>query len=170
MILRFFTYFGISAFFAVLQTNVLHLFVGNGTYPVPDIAFLVLVFVSFTQGAMMGQLLGFSSGLVFDFMSLSPFGFNAFVKTVTGYIIGRFKGIILLDNVFLPMVVVAIALLLRAFISLLLALFLGQISVVQRIISFDFLIEFFMTFALAPLIFWPLKGLSSILFARRTYR
>jgi rod shape-determining protein MreD len=90
MIALFFATFGRAAVLGILQTNILQLFSMAGMFPIPDFSFIVLVYFAFTQGAMSGQLMGFASGILLDCLSLSPFGFNAFVRTACGHSIGRF--------------------------------------------------------------------------------
>lgn len=170
MILYFLSFFGIAVACGILQTSILHVFAFSSFFPIPDLAFIVLVYVAFTQGEMLGQVLGFTSGIVLDFLSLAPFGFNAFVRTVMGHAIGRFKGVILLDSIFLPMSIVSLSLVVKAIVSIVLAMIIGQTSVTQRIFSTDFVLDFFLTVLLAPAMFLPLKGLSRLLMDRKAYR
>ena len=169
MIIYFVVFFGIASMCTVLQTNIPLFFSIAGLFPIPDLAFIVLVYISFIQGEMMGQVLGFTSGVVMDCLSLSPFGFNAFVHTVMGHIVGRFKGVILLDTVFLPIAVVAIAFFAKTIVCIGMAFLLGQAFIIQRIVSLDFLLQFVFTILLSPFVFYSLKGLSSILLMRKAY-
>ncbi len=83
-------------------------------HTVPDLALGVLVYVSYVNGAMTGQTLGFSSGLIIDFISASPLGFNALVRTVVGALTGLLKGTFFLDVAVLPMALCGAATLAKA--------------------------------------------------------
>ena len=84
---------------------------------VPDLALGVLVYVSYVNGVMTGQTLGFGSGLIIDFISAAPLGYNAFVRTIIGAISGILKGTFFLDVIVLPMVLCASATVAKAIIS-----------------------------------------------------
>jgi rod shape-determining protein MreD len=170
MLLYFCTFFGVASAFTILQTSVVHFFPMAAYLPLPDLAFCVLVFIAFLQGEMQGQLLGFSTGLVFDCLSLAPFGFNAFIRTVMGYVIGRFKGVILLDNMLLPMAIVALAMLVKTVVSVIAALVLGQTGVLVRVFSVDFVIEFLLTVVFAPLVYLIVRSLGGAILSRKAYR
>jgi rod shape-determining protein MreD len=88
----------------------------------PDLALIVLVFLALRRGSMTGQVTGFLSGLAVDALSLSPLGFQAFIRTVLGFLYGRFHGTIFLDPVLMPMAAVMVATVLKALLSGLLML------------------------------------------------
>lgn len=84
---------------------------------VPDLTLGVLVYVSYVNGCMTGQTIGFSSGLILDFISASPIGFNAMVRTIIGALTGLLKGTFFLDAVVLPVVLCSTATLVKALIA-----------------------------------------------------
>jgi rod shape-determining protein MreD len=170
MLLYFFAFFGLASAFTILQTSVLHFFPFLAFFPLPDLAFAVLVFIAFLQGEMQGQMLGFTTGLVYDCLSLAPFGFNAFIRTVMGYVIGRFKGVILLDSMLLPMAIVALAMVVKTLLSMLAALVLGQSGVVARVLSLDFVFEFLLTVVFAPVVYLIVRSLGGVILSRKAYR
>ncbi len=89
-----------------------------------DLALVILVFLALRRGSMTAQVSGFFSGLAADALSLSPLGFQALIRTLLGFLYGRFQGIIFLDPILMPMITVMVATLLKALLSgLLLALF-----------------------------------------------
>jgi len=167
MLLPLVIYSLIASIFAILQTNILSFFSIHAV--LPDFSYIVLVYFAFMYGTMPGQISGFASGLVIDFISLSPFGFNAFVRTVCGHIIGRFKGAILLDVILLPMALVALSMVLKSLAILLLSPIVGIPSIIPRLFSLQGLIEFLFTAIVSPLIFWPLRGIHNFLQSRRAY-
>lgn len=88
----------------------------------PDLVMIILVFVSLRKGSMAGQLSGFISGIFEDLLSLAPLGFNAFSRTLIGFLYGLFEGNIYLDPVFMPLIVVAMATIIKAILSSLVVL------------------------------------------------
>jgi rod shape-determining protein MreD len=96
----------------ILQSTLLsHLAVYHA---VPDLALGILVFSAYVNGSMTGQLTGFASGLLLDFLSAAPLGLNAFVRTLIGAAAGLMNGTFFLDAVFLPMALCAGATLIKA--------------------------------------------------------
>ncbi len=136
-------------------------------HAVPDIALLVLVFVSYVNGTMNGQLTGFFGGIFLDFLSAAPLGLNAFIRTITGALVGLFKGNFFLDYFFLPMALGASSTVLKAVLLFLLHfLFAGAIPSYRLNIP-TFWVELIMNTLLAPLVFAFLRLFRSILVGRR---
>jgi rod shape-determining protein MreD len=136
-------------------------------YAVPDIALLVLVFVSYVNGKLTGQITGFFGGLLLDFISFAPLGLNLFIRTVIGYLVGILKGAFFLDKVFLPMVLGAGATFLKA--GLLLALyflFAGAVPV-YHFSTPAFWIELAFNTALAPFLFALFKLFAGLMVTER---
>jgi rod shape-determining protein MreD len=83
-------------------------------YTIPDFTLGIIVYSAYVNGTMTGQLTGFFSGLVLDFISNAPLGLNAFTRTIMGAVAGFMKGTFFLDTVFLPMILCASATLFKA--------------------------------------------------------
>jgi rod shape-determining protein MreD len=98
----------------------------------PDIALIILVFVSLRRGSMVGQTSGFAAGILEDFMSVSPLGFHPLMRAVIGYLYGKFSGSVFVDPFLMPMVLTAVATLLKGLIS-------GLVSTLFGITSAGFL-------------------------------
>jgi len=81
---------------------------------IPDIALIILVYISYVNGTMTGQITGFTSGFFLDFLSLAPLGFNALSRTIIGAIIGLLKGTFFLDVIIFPALLCAGATLIKA--------------------------------------------------------
>jgi len=60
------------------------------------------------NGKLVGETTGFISGLILDFMTGIPFGFNCLFRTIIGYIYGIFSKTIILSGIIMPMLSVAI--------------------------------------------------------------
>jgi rod shape-determining protein MreD len=130
---------------------------------VPDIALDILVFCAYANGTMTGQLTGFFSGLLLDFLSAAPLGMNLFIRTVIGALAGLIRGAFILDAVFLPVILCVGATLLKAGLLLLLHfLFAGTIPT-YSFTSHMLWFELFLNALLAPFLFALLKTLSSLL-------
>ena len=133
---------------------------------VPDLALGILVFTAYVNGTMTGQVTGFCSGILLDFISAAPLGFNAFIRVLAGAIIGLLKGTLFLDAVFLPMALCAAATLFKALLAFILhLLFAGAVptySVSSPVLWVELM---FNTFS-APLLFALLKLFKPILIGK----
>jgi rod shape-determining protein MreD len=81
---------------------------------VPDLALGIVVYAAYINGAMTGQLSGFFGGILLDFLSAAPLGLNALIRVFIGALTGVIKGTFFLDPVFLPMILCALATLVKA--------------------------------------------------------
>jgi rod shape-determining protein MreD len=132
-------------------------------YAVPDIALIILVFVSYVNGSLMGQTTGFFGGLLLDFISFAPLGLNIFMRTLTGYLVGLLSGVFFLDKVFLPMALCAGATFLKAGILFVLNLLFAGAIPVYDFSTATFWIELAMNTALAPFLFKLLTFFTNLL-------
>jgi rod shape-determining protein MreD len=114
--------FGLIA--AILESTLLSHFTLYGA--VPDLALGIVVYSASVNGMMVGQLSGFFYGLGQDFLSASPLGLNALVRALLGALTGLLKGNLLLDVFILPMILCAVATLLKALMLFLLHLLFGD--------------------------------------------
>ncbi len=136
-------------------------------HAVPDIALLVLVYFSYVNGMMKGQLVGFIGGLVLDCFSAAPLGLNAFIRTLIGSLTGLLKGNFFLDYIFLPLALGASASILKAILLFLLHLLFADSVPSYRLDIPTFWVELIMNTLLAPLVFAFLRLFRSILTDRR---
>lgn len=102
----------------LIQSTLLHWVALRGVKP--DLALIILIFISTRKGSLTGQAAGFISGLVEDFLSLSPLGFHAFVRTVVGFVYGLTVGSIFIDPILMPLVLVVSGTIMKGLISSLL--------------------------------------------------
>lgn len=124
---------------------------------VPDLALCILVFLAYVNGVMIGQTTGFFSGLLLDFLSSSPLGLNALVRTLSGALIGFIKDTFYLDIFFLPMALCAGATLLKAGLFFLLHLVFPETVPSYSFVSLTLWIEVAFNTLLAPVLFALLK-------------
>ncbi|MDR3020550.1 MAG: rod shape-determining protein MreD [Treponema sp.] len=134
---------------------------------IPDLALCILVFSAYVNGTMTGQLSGFFSGLLLDFLSAAPMGMNCLVRTLTGALAGLFKGALFLDFFFMPMLLCALATLFKAIVILILHLIFGSTIPAYSFISSLFWIEMGLNSLCAPLLFFILRRFNPILTGRR---
>lgn len=122
---------------------------------IPDLALCILVFSAYVNGTMTGQVSGFFSGLFLDFLSAAPLGLNCLIRTLIGALAGVFKGALFLDVFIMPVILCALATLLKAVIILILHLIIGTTVPAY---SFSLLgIELGLNCLSSPLLFFLLK-------------
>jgi len=124
---------------------------------VPDLALGILVYVAYVNGTMAGQLTGFFSGVLLDFLSSSPLGLNAFVRTLAGALTGLMKDTFYLDFFFLPMALCAGATAFKAALFFLLHLLFPEAVPSYSFWALTFWIELGLNVLTAPLLFGLLR-------------
>ena len=124
---------------------------------VPDLALCIVVYSAYVNGTMTGQIAGFLSGLLLDFLSAAPLGLNCLVRTLIGALTGLFKGAFFLDVIFLPVILCALATLLKAGIYFVLHLVFGPAVPVYSLVTPLFWVELGLNSLSAPILFGLLK-------------
>jgi len=117
----------------------------------PDLVLIVIVIFSNYFGSLKGELFGAASGLVEDFITLSPLGFNTFVRTLTGYLAGVTREKIFLDPIVTPVILVIFFTLFRAVINYLLLIIFASDSATM-VFTTTFIIHIVMNIILTPFI------------------
>jgi rod shape-determining protein MreD len=133
---------------------------------VPDLALGIVVFSAYVNGGMTGQLSGFFSGILLDFLSAAPLGLNAFIRTLVGALAGRMKGTFFLDVIFLPMILCAAATLVKAVVIFLLHLLLAGAVPAYSLNSPLLWVELMLNTLSAPFLFALLKVFKPLLAER----
>jgi rod shape-determining protein MreD len=129
---------------------------------VPDLALCIVVYSAYVNGVMAGQVSGFISGLMLDFLSAAPLGLNCMIRLLVGAFAGLFKGSFFLDAFFLPVVFCATATFFKASILFLLRLILGSVIPVYSFVTPLFWAELCLNSLVAPLIFGLLKRIKHL--------
>jgi rod shape-determining protein MreD len=75
----------------------------------PDISLIILIFISYNNGSVSGQTIGFFNGLIEDFLSLSSLGFYSLIRTTLGFLYGILEGSFTIDPVIIPVIFTLIA-------------------------------------------------------------
>jgi rod shape-determining protein MreD len=136
-------------------------------HAVPDFALGILVFTAYTNGVMTGQVTGFFSGLLLDFLSAAPLGLNMFIRTIIGGLTGLIKGIFILDAVFLPMMLCAFATFIKAFLLLLLHFLFAEGVSSYPLTEPTFWVELAFNTVTAPILFGLLNRFSALLVGKK---
>ena len=129
---------------------------------VPDLALICVLYFSFLNGKNYGQVSGFLSGLLLDFLSGSPLGFNCLYRTVIGYLSGVFRRTINSSGFIVPSLIGLLATILKVFLIWLISLFFKSIKI-YNIFTFSFLFELVTNVLLTPLMFKFLNSFRRIL-------
>lgn len=130
---------------------------------VPDLMLLLLVFISFYNGSVMGEVHGFFAGFMLDFLSASPLGLNSLMRVIIGFIAGLFKDVFNEDKIFFPAVLVAGATMAKGFLLIAISFFFGEKVAVYHFGESVFWIELCMNTVLAPFMFAFLRLFSTLL-------
>ncbi|OQY37214.1 MAG: hypothetical protein B6229_08760 [Spirochaetaceae bacterium 4572_7] len=85
----------IVLFLIVIQSVLASLFF-NSNY-MPDLSLIIILYISVNFGKNIGQVMGFSSGLVLDSLSGVP------------YLLGFMEGKVFFDSIILPVVMITVA-------------------------------------------------------------
>jgi rod shape-determining protein MreD len=134
----------------LLQSTVLQAIAFEGV--VPDISLIAVIFIANRNGALLGQSAGFAGGLVEDFLSLSPLGFHALLKTVVGFLAGASFGVIFIGSFFMPMLMVGAATIVKSlFAAIVLALTSDPLS--GGLVSLATVLEIAYNMILSPFVF-----------------
>ena len=156
------SFFGLIA--VILQSTLLARLALYGA--VPDIVLGIVVYSAYVNGVMAGQLSGFFTGIVQDFVSAAPFGLNAFVRLLVGALAGLMKGTFFLDVFLLPMILCALATLAKALIIFLLSFFLGDAVHAYPIAAPTLWAELALNIFIAPFLFAFLRRFKPLLVRR----
>jgi len=132
-------------------------------HAIPDLALCILVYVAYVNGTMTGQLTGFFSGVLLDFLSAAPLGLNSLIRTLVGGLTGFMKGTFYLDPVFLPMALCAGATILKALVFYLLHLVFSDAIPFYSLFDLVLWVELGMNTILAPFLFALLKMFQPLL-------
>jgi rod shape-determining protein MreD len=134
---------------------------------VPDLNLLVLIWVSYKNGPVEGPVSGFLSGLVEDFLSASPLGFHAFVKTAVAAATALLHGSFFIDKLLLPLLLGVAGTIAKAIAAGALYLLFGSSIHAYSFVGRVLWIEAAYNGVLAPIVFLLLTPLSRFLVTER---
>jgi len=142
-------HFIITLVLIILQTTLFRHFQVKSV--APDLLLIFMIFSAHTRGSFQGQIMGFSSGIVEDLLSLSPLGFNSLIRLILSFLFGLTKGKIFLDPLVIPILFIIVGTAMKE----LLAFSLSLIFLEEKLPVFDlfFLIELGLNTVLAPFVY-----------------
>lgn len=120
---------------------------------VPDFVLLCSLYFSLQNGRLFGVSAGFTGGILLDFLTACPFGFNSLLRTVLGYGAGFFNKTLNIKGIFFPVLLGAVFTLSKALAVHVISAFYPNISVSYRIFSSSFGFELLFNSLLTPVIF-----------------
>jgi rod shape-determining protein MreD len=132
----------------------------------PDLSLGILVYSAYVNGTMTGQLSGFFSGLFLDFLSMSPLGLFALIRTIIGALAGLIKGVFFLDTVLLPMALCAAATCARALMLFALHILFGGAIPAYSFTEPVFWVELGLNSLTAPFLFGLLRQFKPLLVSK----
>ncbi|MGL1894047.1 MAG: rod shape-determining protein MreD [Spirochaetaceae bacterium] len=155
---------GIVLLIIVVQSVVFPIIFKNDY--MPDLSLIAIIYFSINFGRNIGQILGFSSGLVLDSLSGVPFGLNTMVKLIMGFLLGFFEGKIFLDKFILPCIIITLCTIAKfAMYSFVALIFPIDLNI--NFFSFRYLIELGLNIVLTPFIFMLFNLLAKKLYPVR---
>lgn len=134
---------------------------------VPDIGLVALIWISYKNGLVEGPVVGFLSGFAEDFLSASPLGFHAFIKTAVAASASLLYGSFYIDKLLLPLALGFAGTLAKAVAAGLLFLLFGAKIHVYSLLDSKLWIEAAYNGLLAPAVFLLLGPLSRFLVTER---
>jgi len=134
---------------------------------IPDLGLLALIWISYKNGPVEGPVAGFLSGFAEDFLSTSPLGFHAFVKTVVAAVTSILHGSFFIDRLVLPILLGVGGTLVKALTVGLLYLLFGSSIHAYSFIDKVLWIEAAYNGLLAPVVFFLMTPLGRFLVTER---
>jgi rod shape-determining protein MreD len=134
---------------------------------VPDLSIIVLIWVSYKNGPVEGPVSGFLSGLAEDFLSASPLGFHAFIKTVVAAATALLHGSFFIDKLLLPLLLGFAGTIVKAIAAGALHILFGSVMHAYSFVDRVLWIEAAYNAVLAPIVFLLLTPLSRFLVTER---
>ena len=120
---------------------------------VPDLVLLASIYIVMMNGKTAGVIIGFTSGLILDFITGCPFGYNCLLRTIICYFAGFFNKNLNFRGIFIPFLIGLCGTFAKVFITWLISLFLPNTVVTYSMISISFFTELLLNSFLAPVIF-----------------
>ncbi|TFG84345.1 MAG: rod shape-determining protein MreD [Spirochaetales bacterium] len=167
MIRRFLVSLGLVTLALVVQSTWLDVVAIRSV--VPDLALLMLIYISFNSMDAHGQAVGFLAGFLQDGMSAGPLGLHSFMKTAIAWSFNALSGKFYIDRLIMPVLFGFSATILKAvYLGLLSWLFAGKIHA-YNIAEPSLWIEVAYNAILAPVVFLLLSPLKRLITGRRDH-
>ncbi len=126
----------------------------------PDIMLLATIYIGMKNGPIIGQVTGFFSGLMIDFLSASPFGLNSMIRTILGFFSGMLHLNVHTKGIVIPSIIAVIATISKAVLLFIISFFYPNKIVLYSLFSSTLWFECVFNAVLAPVIFGLLSMFS----------
>ncbi|MDX9826856.1 MAG: rod shape-determining protein MreD [Spirochaetia bacterium] len=156
----------ISSLLLFIQTTWLR----NGLFwgVIPDLAFLLILWVAYNNKGPEGIIVAFLSGIVCDLLSSAPIGYSSFLYILPAYSVTFVRKILDMDTLILPVILGFSSTLLKGIASLILALiFRSDLVDSYSFADLRFWVEAALNGALAAPLFFLFKKLKYLLVTRK---
>lgn len=127
---------------------------------VPNLSLLLIIFVALARGPLLALLLASISGIVFDVTSVLPLGFHVFVYATLGFLIGKFRAVLVVDKVIGPILLCMAAFVLGNLLGFGLSAIFGLRAI---LFSLSSILEMIYSAIFAPLFYLLVNFLESLL-------
>ena len=125
---------------------------------IPDFLLLCVLYFSIRNGKVAGEITGFVSGLLLDFLSGSPFGLNSLIRTAVGFLGGYFHRMMNYESFFVNFVAGFCATIVKALLIYVVSLLFPNYVNSYHIFSSVFALELGMNTLLCPLVIKLLRS------------
>lgn len=135
---------------------------------IPDLAFLLILWVAYNNKGFEGVILAFLSGLACDLLSSAPLGYSSFLYLPPAYAISFVRRVVDMDTLMVPAILGFSSTLLKGLASLLVALVFGSELVDSYSFSdLRFWMEAALNGAMAAPLFFLFKKMKYLLVTRK---
>ncbi|MGD1830662.1 MAG: rod shape-determining protein MreD [Spirochaetaceae bacterium] len=119
----------------------------------PDLVLIFVLFISLKGGSIKGEVIGFSGGLLLDFLSLSPLGFHCFIYAVIGFLAGYPHRNVTTESILTQFLFVTLGIIIKNILSSLLILVFSINTTSLSLMGRNFFIELLFTLIVTPFLF-----------------
>lgn len=130
---------------------------------IPDFLLLCVLYFAIRNGKVAGEVTGFVSGLLLDFLSGSPFGLNCLVRTAIGFLFGFFHRMMNYESFFVNFISGFLATILKAALIYIVSLLFPNYVNFYHIFSSVFALELGMNTILCPIVIKLLRSFDSFI-------
>ena len=151
MFYRLLFYIPIIVLLMLIQSTTVRIF-PNILYQ-PDLITIAIVYLAHQEGKVVGQSMGFFSGILEDVLGLGPFGFHALIRTVMGYTVGFTTDWRVTDSPLVAFVLVVLGIVIQQLLYLLFGTIFSYPRIVISTLSLQSVWEALLTILFTPICF-----------------
>lgn len=141
----------------ILQSTVFQLIKIYGV--VPNTALILVISLAIFHGKNKGATIGFLIGILHDIVFGRIIGLNALVFMVTGYLVGLMDQKVFKDNLFIPLILTAVATVFHETVNLLLLFMFGHKIDIFNVVKKMLIVAVIYNSILSPIIYFYVSKL-----------